>query len=202
MSVVCGSCAGSTSSCLPRHTALHCVCVQSCGELTPTASHCTVLCIESCGELTPTVSHCTVLCIESCGKLTPTVSHCTVPCVQSCGSAQCSIILRLHQVLASCCFFFFFLLPFASFEVQSFVKRDRRVMVCLLWGGKHGWAQTGEPWHLAAEVLGGELYGFQQGAECGLSSVCTSNSLASCVFFSVSLISVVPACYNLSPWRW
>ena len=112
--------------------------MQSCGELTPTASHCTVLCIESCGELTPTVSHCTVLCIESCGELTPTVSHCTVPCVQSCRSAQCSIILRLHQVLASCCFFFFFLLPFASFEVQSFVKRDRRVMVCLLWGGKHG----------------------------------------------------------------
>ena len=29
---------------------------------------------------------------------------------------------------------------------------------------------------LAAESLGGELYGFQQGAECGLSSVCTWNS--------------------------
>ena len=175
---MCGSCAGSTSSCLPRHTALHCVCVQSCGELTPTASHCcalcyvcravasshpphhtavpsvtyaelwrahthrvtllcpllrmqscgeltptashcTVLCIESCGELTPTVSHCTVLCIESCGKLTPTVSHCTVPCVQSCGSAQCSIILRLHQVLASCCFFFFFCSPLPVLKCRA-----------------------------------------------------------------------------------
>ena len=93
--------------------------MQSCGELTPTASHCTVLCIESCGELTPTVSHCTVLCIESCGKLTPTVSHCTVPCVQSCRSAQCSIILRLHQVLASCCFFFFFCSPLPVLKCRA-----------------------------------------------------------------------------------
>lgn len=111
-------------------------------KLMPTTSHCTALCMRA--ELWRAHTHrivllCTLLHMQSCGELTPTVSHCTVPCMQSCGSAQCSIILRLHQVLASCCcFFFFFLLPFASFEVQGFVKRDRRVMVCLLWGGKHG----------------------------------------------------------------
>ena len=109
-------------------------------KLMPTTSHRTALCVraelwrahthrvtllcpllrmQSCGELTPTASHCTVLCIESCGKLTPTVSHCTVPCVQSCGSAQCSIILRLHQVLASCCFFFFLCSPLPVLKCRA-----------------------------------------------------------------------------------
>lgn len=64
---MCGSCAGSTSSCPLRHPALHYVCMQSCGELTPTTSHCAALCVEGCGELTPTVSHCTALCGSLCG---------------------------------------------------------------------------------------------------------------------------------------
>lgn len=164
-SLVCGSCAGSTSSCPLRHPALHYVCMQSCGEPTPTASHCTALCVEGCGELTPAVSHCTALCGSLCG-ICRAVGQLSARSYSGC--------TRFLLVV------FFFFAPLCQFclkymEVKGFVERDRRVMVCF-WGGKHEWAQTGEPQHFTAESLGGELYGFQQGAECGLSSVCTWNS--------------------------
>ena len=115
------ACRAVASSHPPRHTVVPSV---TYAELWRAHTHritllCPLLRMQSCGELTPTASHCTVLCIESCGKLTPTVSHCTVPCVQSCGSAQCSIILRLHQVLASCCFFFFLCSPLPVLKCRA-----------------------------------------------------------------------------------
>ena len=164
-SLVCGSCAGSTSSCPLRHPALHYVCMQSCGELTPIASHCTALCVEGCGKLTPTVTHCTAL----CGSL-----YGICRAVGQLSARSYSGCTRFLLVV------FFFLLPFASFAWN-------------IWKWRALWRGTGEWWcvsgdgsmdeHkqvnlsiLAAESLGGELYGFQQGAECGLSSVCTWNS--------------------------
>lgn len=121
------ACRAMASSHPPHHTAVHhYICRAAASSRPPhhTALHCVWRAVASS-------HHCVTL-------------HCTmwvtVWDVQSCESAQCSIILRLHQVLASCIFFFF--APLCQFclkymEVKGFVERDRRVMVCL-WGGKHG----------------------------------------------------------------
>lgn len=115
-------------------------------KLMPTASPCTALCMHA--ELWRAHTHRITLHCTVCGGLWQAHTHrdtlhctmwVTIWDMQSCGSAQCSIILRLHQVLASCIFFFAPLCQFCLkyMEVKGFVERDRRVMVCF-WGRKHG----------------------------------------------------------------
>ena len=96
-----------------------CVWILCCEhKLMPTASPCTALCMHA--ELWRAHNHRITLHCTVCGGLWRAHTRCvTLHCtmwvtmwdMQSCGSAQCSIILRLHQVLASCIFFFCSPLP-------------------------------------------------------------------------------------------
>ena len=172
-SLVCGSCAGSTSSCPLRHPALHCT---VCGGLWRAHTRCVTL-------------HCTM--------------WVTMWDMQSCGSAQCSIILRLHQVLASCIFFFCSPLPvlLEIYGSEGLCGEGQESDGVFL--GREAWMSTNR-WTSAfySWVPGWGTLWIPAGGWMWTLERLHLELLASCVFFSVSLISVVPTCYNLSPWQW
>ena len=109
-------------------------------KLMPTTSHCTALCMRAeLWRAHTTASYCCAVCyicraVASSHPLCHTALYLVCRAVGQLSAPSYSGCTRFLLVVV----FFFFLLPFASFEVQGFVKRDRRVMVCLLWGGKHG----------------------------------------------------------------